>query len=408
MIQSLKIYVALPVLDEYENLQRFISCYQNQTWSNKKLVVCVNQPDQWGEKETKKRICENNQESIKYLNGLHDIDIEVIDRSSKGQGWTTKKYGVGWARKVVMDRVSELAGPNDILISLDADTTFNPGYFESVFQTLNSNPDAVALAVPYHHKHTEDEEKDRAILHYEIYMRYYAINLWRISNPYAFTAVGSAIALPVRAYRAIGGITPHNSGEDFYFMQKLRKYGKILTYNPEKVYPAARYSDRVGFGTGPAMIKGSKGDWRSYPIYPYQLFDEIKATTDLFPNLFKQDISTPMDAFNQKKFGENNIWQALRTNFKTEEKFIKACYHKIDALRILQYLKWRNQDPVKTDEENLSTFMKQYYPKKWQALGMDNVPLDFEKSKILTLDLIRNLLAEIEAQYQQAHDSKKT
>jgi glycosyltransferase involved in cell wall biosynthesis len=400
------IFVALPVLDELENLPRFIACYQNQTWSNKKLVVCVNQPDQWWEKETKKRICENNQESIKYLNGLHDIDIEVIDRSSKGQGWIAKKYGVGWARKVVMDRVSELASQEDILISLDADTTFNPGYFKSVYQTLMANPTAVALSVPYFHKLTDDEGKDRAILHYEIYMRYYAINLWRIGNPYAFTAVGSAIALPIKAYRNIGGITPHKSGEDFYFMQKLRKYGKILTYNPEKVYPAARYSDRVGFGTGPAMIKGSKGDWKSYPIYPDHLFDEVKQTTQSFPDLFQKDIITPMDEFNRVKFGEENIWLPLRENFKTAQKFVKACHHKIDALRILQFLKWRNLDSETTDEENFIAFMKRYHPKEWQALGIS--ALSFENNKIVTLDLVRNLLVDIEQQYQKEHDTQKT
>ncbi len=99
-----------------------------------------------------------------------------------------------------------------------------PVIFNRLLNTFKHHPDAVALSVPYYHNLTGDEEKDRAILRYEIYMRYYAINLWRIGSPYNFTAVGSAMALPVWAYRAIGGITPHKSGEDFYFIQKLRKY----------------------------------------------------------------------------------------------------------------------------------------------------------------------------------------
>ncbi len=402
-----KIYVALPVMDESFNLPVFMACFRDQTWADKKLVVCVNQPDEWWNDEKKRRICEDNRQSMDYLNALEGIDVDVIDRSSKGQGWKGKKRGVGWARKVAMDRVSEGADPNDILISLDADTTFNPGYFESVHQTLRANPQAVALAVPYYHHLTGDEIKDRAILHYEIYMRYYAINLWRIGNPYAFTAVGSAIALPVKAYRAIGGITPHSSGEDFYFLQKLRKYGRVLTFNPEKVYPAARYSDRVGFGTGPAMIKGSRGDWRSYPVYPYPCFDEIKETTGLFDALFVKDLPTPMDQFNGEKFGEVNIWQALRKNATTKERFVRACHHKIDALRILQYLKWRNRHSSATDEENLNGFMAQFYPGEWQALGFDPETLSFEKSPVPLLDRIRNLLAAIEEQYQQSYETKK-
>ena len=395
-----KIFVALPALDEFENLQEFLTCYKAQTWPNKKLVVCVNQPDDWWENADKRRVCDNNQMSLEYLKSQVDIDIEVIDRSSKGLGWTGKKYGVGWARKVAMDRVSQMANDDDILISLDADTTFNPTYFASVFQNLKSNPKAVALSVPYYHQLTSEVDKDRAILHYEIYMRYYAINLWRIKNPYAFTAVGSAIALPVKAYRAIGGITPHKSGEDFYFVQKLRKYGEVLTFNPEKVYPEARYSDRVGFGTGPAMIKGSKGNWESYPVYPFRLFDEIKATTDLFPDLYDRELPTPMDEFNLEKFGEPNIWPALRENFKRRDQFVKACFHKIDALRILQYLKWRNQQSKQVDEDNLHEFMERYYPQKWRSLNIDPTYFSLETSKITLLDKVRNLLLEIEQNYQ--------
>ena len=81
-----KIFVALPALDEFENLQEFLTCYKAQTWPNKKLVVCVNQPDDWWENADKRRVCDNNQMSLEYLKSQVDIDIEVIDRSSKGLG----------------------------------------------------------------------------------------------------------------------------------------------------------------------------------------------------------------------------------------------------------------------------------------------------------------------------------
>ena len=78
----------------------------------------------------------------------------------------------------------------------------------------------IGLAVPYYHKLIGDAT-DRLILRYEIYMRCYLINLLRIQNPYAFTALGSAMAVTVRAYRKAGGLTPVKSGEDFYFLQNL-------------------------------------------------------------------------------------------------------------------------------------------------------------------------------------------
>jgi glycosyltransferase involved in cell wall biosynthesis len=399
----MNIYIALPAMNELENLEDFIRCCRSQTFQNFKLVICVNQPDDWWEHEDKRHICENNTKTVKVLQSINDLKIEVIDKCSKGKGWKGKDFGVGWARKTVMDQINRQAEAQDVMISLDADTRFNPGYFDSVLQNFKNHAEAVALSVPYYHQLTGDDEKDRAILHYEIYMRYYAINLWRIESPYNFTAIGSAMALPVKSYRAIGGITPHKSGEDFYFIQKLRKYGKVLTWNNEKVYPAARYSDRVFFGTGPAMIKGRDGDWSSYPIYPFEYFDEIKATSDLFPAMFEKDIPTPMDEFIKEKFDNQNIWKPLRENCKSSESFVKACHNKIDGLRILQFLKWRNSKNEMTDEDNLARWFQQFYHEKIKDLPFDLTKFVFATQPTGDLDLIRNLLCDIEEKIQIAH-----
>ncbi len=396
-----KIFVALPVLNELENMENFIGCCKAQTYSNFKIVVCVNQPDDWWEKDDKMQICENNAATLEFLRSLNNPSIEIIDKSSKGKGWKGKDFGVGWARKTTMDHCMTEANDHDIIISLDADTRFNPGYFNSVVENIHLNPESVALSVPYYHELTGDESKDRAILQYEIYMRYYAINLWRIKSPYSFTAVGSAIALPVKAYRAIGGITPHKSGEDFYFVQKLRKYGPVLSWNKEKVYPAARYSNRVFFGTGPAMIKGSNGDWSSYPVYPYHFFDEVKLTYDLFLDLFAKDVSTPMDDFIREKFNSQNIWQPFRENSRTAQKFVKACHHKLDGLRILQFLKWRNTHNQMSDEENLALWFRKFYPDKIPFMPFITTKFTFSNLDVSDMDSIRNHLAEIEDDIQK-------
>lgn len=403
-----KIFIALPAQDEIDNMESFIQCVRDQSYQNFVLVVCVNQPDDWWKLPEKSHVCSGNVETLDFLNSIHDIPIQVIDRCSPGKGWKGKDFGVGWARKTVMDQASKQASDHDIILCLDADTHFKPGYFQSIADTFNHHPEAVALSVPYYHKLTGDSEKDRAILRYEIYMRYYAINLWRIRSYYSFTAIGSAMALPVWAYRAIGGITPHKSGEDFYFIQKLRKYGEVLTWNSEKVYPAARYSDRVFFGTGPAMIKGRGGDWKSYPIYPFEYFDEVRQTTDCFPELFIHDIPTPMDQFLNVKFGEQNIWQSFRENCRTEQMFVKACHHKIDALRILQFLKWRNTKNNKTDEENLLLWFQQFYPEEIAKLEFDLNTFSLSDNPVNDLDSLRNLLCTIEEKFQisYAHAQK--
>lgn len=394
-----KPWIALPVLDEGMVLPAFLDSLRNQEYRDFTLVVCVNQPEHWWEMAEKKAACERNVQVLNELAEIRDMDLILIDKCTPGNGWEKQKHGVGWARKTLMDRINQLADDNGIIISLDADTVFNPGYIGSVIDTFQHYPQASCLSVQYYHRLVEDEKASRAMLRYEIYMRNYSLNLWRIGCPYSFTALGSAIALPVRAYRRIGGMTPKKSGEDFYFLQKLRKAGDMVCWNPEKVYPGTRFSDRVYFGTGPAMIKGSRGEWDSYPVYHHLLFDEILETYALFETLFERTVPTPMDGFLKEIFREEDIWDPIRKNCKTAGQFIKAAHQKVDALRILQYLKSRQQETGFGDEESLVSLFERFYP----GNGLENIleDLDFTCLSVEDLNRIRDFLVEKEEAIQK-------
>lgn len=391
------IHIALPVLNEPQFLRRVVDCISRQTYGRYKVYICVNQPEAWWNDSDKSEICLTNEMTLEWLRALDPGTFSVIDRASRNHGWNMKNFGIGWARKVIMDRIVNQADPSDLILSLDADTTFNENYFLSVALNFYNNQDAVGLAAPYFHLISEDPRAYRAILRYEIYMRHYQLNLWRIASPYTFTALGSAIACPVWAYKAVGGMTPKTSGEDFYFLQKLRKYGRILFWNDEKVFPEARFSDRVFFGTGPAMIKGDAGDWSSYPIYPFELFDEIWETYELFPSFFKKTQSTDIVKFLSVLLKEKDPFAPLRKNFKTTENFVRACHEKFDGLRILQYLKANQKKYPGTDEEHLLKFLKANYDQsQLRNLGIDFGSFSFERSPLNDLEKIRLLLFEKE------------
>ncbi len=401
MNSSSKIYVALPVMDEIDMLPSCLNCIKNQSYKNFYIVICINQPDEWWEIPGKKDICINNKKILDLLLKKNEKKISIIDKSSKSNGWTGNKKGVGWARKTAMDYISKISNSNDFILSLDADTVFSKEYFSSVINVFTKNPNAVALSNPYYHKLTNSDAEDKAILRYEIYMRNYAINMLLINSPYAFTALGSSISLPVSAYKAIGGLTPKLSGEDFYFLQKLRKYGNIIVHNNEKVYPAARFSDRVFFGTGPAMIKGNTGNWESYPVYHHSLFENIKKTYDCFYSLFYEDCKTPMTEFLNMQFGSNDIWPQLRNNHKDAEHFVRACHEKVDGLRILQYLKTEQERLNKSDEnclyENILYVLDNII--KYENIEKLQV-LNFKKCSIDLLNDIRDYLVKVEETLQ--------
>ena len=91
------ISVAVPVLAEKENLPRLLSRLRQQTFSQYTLYVCVNNEDGgYGFDE--------NQECLQILRQADDLPIIIIDRSSPGLGWSGKKKGVGWARKLLFER----------------------------------------------------------------------------------------------------------------------------------------------------------------------------------------------------------------------------------------------------------------------------------------------------------------
>jgi len=401
------IYIALPVMNEMERLPLLVKAIMEQTEQHFNLVVCVNQPDSWWSEPDHEAVCMENQLAIRYLESLDDKRIEILDKSSPGSGWTPKAQGIGFARKFLMDHISKMANPNDIIVSMDADTVFNKGYFASVAENLRLNPAASAISIPYYHKLSYKTELDRAMLRYEIYMRAYAINMWRINSPYCFTALGSAIALPVWTYRASGGMTPKMSGEDFYFLQKIVKTGRLLHWNGEIVYPATRLSDRVFFGTGPALIKGIDGDWSSYPVYDQRLYDLVAETYKLFNKLYHEDVNTPLDEFLLGKFGELP-WKALRLNFKTPVHFIRACHEKIDGLRILQFLKEKQPADEKLSEESLSALLVSYQKQFPDLIEGLNSKVDFQMSPISELDHIRDILFEIEMYYRRMHWNRFT
>jgi len=392
MKKEKKVYLALPVLNEFNALPKLIKSLEKQTCKRFELVVCVNNYNHWWDDPAKVDQCLDNEKSIKFLRTINEIETKVIDKSSPGLGWSAKKGGVGWARKIAMDYINSVATENDLIVSFDADTFYPDDYLHKVVKAFEENPFLDGISIPYYHK-LENDETDRLILRYEIYMRYYLINLIRINNPYAFTALGSAMACTIKSYRKAGGLTPVKSGEDFYFLQKLVKIGRLGIWADTIAYPSARLSDRVDFGTGPALIKGQKGDWNSYPIYHYKSFDQVGKTFFLFKNLFYKDLNTPMDTFFTKIFNGEKFWIALRNNYKDEENFVKACVRKVDGLRILQFLKYLHSDKNKTDEENLISFLRHFYSDSKTSEFLNNNPdFSFETTPVQILQGLRDLL----------------
>ena len=364
------ISVALPLLAERDNLPSLLERLRRQSFRHFTLSCCVNNLEGgYGYAD--------NQACLTLLREVRDLSVVVIDRSSQGCGWTGKQKGVGWARKLLFEQILKEHDEDELVVSLDADTDFDPAYLQAVVDTMNAHPDHNAFSVPYYHPLSHDDALDRPMLRYECYMRHYLLGLLRISNPYAFSALGSAMAFPLWAYKRVGGITPLQGGEDFYLLQKFAKTGCLVRQFVEPyrthnmvVRPQGRVSMRVPFGTGPAIAKGVEGMEDSYPFYSDQGFAAVKATYDLFPALYDGDIKTPMTPFLRQQLATDDLWSPLRANFKSRDLFVRACAERVDGLRILQYLK------------NTPSY----------RLPSSSLPVDFLRDPIALLDDFRRRL----------------
>lgn len=416
------LHIAIPAMDELEYLPQTLQSIEASVFSGKSssrrsatVYVCVNQPDDWWDDTAEhRRICESNAALLRVLEECrpnHPV-VVVIDRSSKGCGWTGKNFGVGWARKVLFDHILSIAAPDDLIVSMDSDTQFGPNYLQSLLDSFAAHPEWVALSAPYYHRLTSDDGTDRAILHYEIYMRNYAINMLRIGSPYSFTAIGSAIVVRAEALRKIGGITPVKSGEDFYLVQKLTKMGPVGSWNTESVYPAARFSDRVFFGTGPAMSKAASGDLSSYPIYHHSLFAKVAATYRLTDELYRHDLHTEFLDFLQQQFNQSDLWSTIRNNVKDSNQFRRAFHEKADGLRILQFLKQKQKTEQIADiqslRENLMLFLTDAKCAKEAGNGLESALPEIQAADDITslstatLSILRDALRDMEMALRHA------
>jgi hypothetical protein len=114
------------------------------------------------------------------------------------------------------------------------------------------HPKLAAVTLPFLHE-GEDPALHRAMAFYEIELRYLVAGLRAAKSRYAYHAIGSTLAVRADSYAAVRGFPNRQAGEDFHLLDKLAKTGVIAQPPADPVVLSCRASDRVPFGTGPAL-----------------------------------------------------------------------------------------------------------------------------------------------------------
>ena len=101
------------------------------------------------------------------------------------------------------------------------------------------------------------------------------------------------------------------AGEDFYFLEKLGKMYPVYTINDARVYPAARSSWRVPFGTGRSIERFLVDDKNEYMLYSPKSFIVLKQWLEFYNS---STSTSPDEYLCQAKIISNSLHQFLVDN----------------------------------------------------------------------------------------------
>jgi hypothetical protein len=351
--------VVIPALAERENLPLTIeslsSCVPAEIlYDTLILVVVNNRPPESGHAVDQ---IENNALTLKWLEdeGANVAPLLAwIDASSPGHE-LPRWGGVGLARKIGCDSVlaflsglQKLIALDDfIFFSLDADTTVSPDYLKVAGLELMKSGCAGGV-ISFKHQKADSAEIQAAIDEYEAFLNYYVEGLRWAGSPYAFHTVGSCICFSASAYiRANGFAARRQAGEDFYFCVELAKTGGICEINKTMVFPSARVSRRVPFGTGrriaEATLKGGEAllvyDFRVF-VYLRELLKAVSAYPDAGGDRIYAELTSPATREFLESRGFPDIWGRFQRQYKTKDAVMAAFHRWFDGFVTLKYIHW--------------------------------------------------------------------
>lgn len=306
----------------------------------------------------------NNRETLRLLaerkNSCAHLSLAWVDAASPGLE-LPDRGGVGLARKIGLDLALERLNYKErdpLLISLDADTLVRPDYLLALTRHFQSHSAGGAI-IPFCHQEGASPEEDLAIKRYELFIRAYVFGLNLAASPYAFHTIGSTMACTAAAYVRAGGMNTRAAGEDFYFLQQLAKTSGLAQVKGTIVYPAARPSWRVPFGTGKSVLNILTSPARAVKFYQTACFQILKKWLELI----SENLDSPAEKIQDKalkispfladfltKISFPEVWKKLQKNYPSPRHLHSAFHVWFDGLKTLQLIHYLSSGPFPREE----------------------------------------------------------
>ncbi|MCU0345211.1 MAG: glycosyltransferase family 2 protein [Ignavibacterium sp.] len=341
--------IVVPAIAESSNLPKLIKSLERNDQlelHNTLLLIVVNNSTSSSEE-----VKIDNQKTLAYLRKIKSkINISFIDACSAGKEMDDKNGGVGLARKIGMDlaltKFDYLSINKNIIICTDADCIVDSDYLSEISQEFNRN-NFEAAVVNFAHDISGRDEETKAIICYEIFLRYYVLGLKFANTDYAFHTIGSTMLCTPQAYVKVEGMNKRKAAEDFYFLEKLAKVYPIGEIKSTFVHPSKRGSWRVPFGTGRSVDRYLSNTRDEYLLYNPRSFIVLKTWLEVFNDILISDqsalirisknIHPALSEFLTSQDFENFINKVLLKNNNTAE-IEKQKHFWFDAFRTLKLI----------------------------------------------------------------------
>lgn len=362
--------VVIPIYNEpalFDTLHSLLACVRPElkVWT----VLVFNS----GEFSPKEEVVQNSisfSRTLEFIEKYNDEGMRFFPLLF--EGLPRKHAGVGLARKIGMDLAVEHFLHTDnargVIVSLDADCTLSENYLSSIHHAFDHNERLNGSVHNFHHRiENNSHALENAVRQYEAYIRYYRAMLQFTGFPWYHHTIGSAFAVTANAYVSVGGMGRQQGGEDFYFLQKVFALGEIEELNNVWVYPLARFSDRVPFGTGPALRKIMEEPDVVLKIYSPEAFVALRQLFELKDDFYLQnsakvreqsDVLHPSLLRFLEDTGFYDDVTDCNENCASLKSFQKRFFHHFNAFRIIKFLHQSHPDPF--PYESAATVIDKY------------------------------------------------
>lgn len=310
-----------------------------------------------------------------------------------------KDWGVGLARKAGMDeavkRFNSIDRPDGVIVNLDADCTVQDNYFVTLENELLKRKERKGCSIYFEHPVSGDRFPDKvydSVYQYELHLRYYFQALSYTGFPNVFHTVGSSIAVKGLPYIKAGGMNRRQAGEDFYFVQKLVPAGGYFNLNSTTVYPSARASERVPFGTGAVVGKMVAENEKQFMTYNFSAFRDLYVFFGMSEKFFYSQHDELLNFFHYfpeslKIFLEGQEWLSkiseIKNNTSGLSSFRKRFFEWFNMFKVVKYLNFSHQStfkkvPVKVAAEEFLIY-KKINPEIVKSMGILQYYRNMEK-----------------------------